>query len=196
MVSVHTGKIAHFLASLQLHHTYHAFALLRAVVLPYGQMLYQSYTLGESHLLPHILLRERIPWHQIDTDSMTDVQIGGLQLAFPRGNRRVVNCLVVDRRSKALLRGSAGGHIGLGIVAQQSSIVLLITGTLQAIAHVCAIDGRLSALFVTVLVSHSRDLLPDLDLSVRVRAADSMKKTVQRNDDARYPCDSAYCHLI
>lgn len=48
-----------------------------------------------------------------------------------------VNYVVRNRRSEAFLRRSAGGHVALGIVAQQSRIVLLIAGgALQTVAHV------------------------------------------------------------
>lgn len=47
-----------------------------------------------------------------------------------------VNYVVGDRRSEALLRGSAGGNIGLRIVAQEGGIVLLVpSGALQTVAH-------------------------------------------------------------
>lgn len=56
----------------------------------------------------------------------------------PRERRYIRNYVVGNRRSEALLRGSAGGDGRLGIAAQQSGIVLLIAaGALQAVAHVC-----------------------------------------------------------
>jgi len=47
-----------------------------------------------------------------------------------------VNYVVGDWWSKALLRRSARGHIGFGIIAQESGIILLVAGgAFQAVAH-------------------------------------------------------------
>lgn len=55
-------------------------------------MLYESYALGDPHLLLLVAQAGRAAaLHQIDADAAANVQVGGLQVAgFPRSDRRVI----------------------------------------------------------------------------------------------------------
>lgn len=106
-----------------------------------------------------------------------------------------VNYVVGDRRSEALLRGSTHGYVGLGIVAQEGGIVLLIAdGPLQTVAH-----GSLSlslSFSLSLFLSHffslslaaSCQLCRSLARRIRASTPIAIPLPRPRASDYRIPC--------
>lgn len=115
-----------------------------------------------------------------------------------------VNYVVGDRWSEALLRGSADGHVGLRIVAEEGGVVLLVaSGALQTVAHgsslslflslaaSCQLCGSLARrIRASTPIARSRFPVP------RERLQDAQRRRRrQRGSDVRRTHDRAPCHF-